>query len=194
MAVPLTGEVRKRGKANEARSAVVRERVLDLLGQLGARHGDERRAQQARDQFLYTAIRVAKDRDMRLWKDETHTLYEGAKSGLEVLLGEKRVINRGTIATGVNSSWVLDIWEATLDHYFRDPIFKDRAYLTVVPEPLTDEQVEALNADGPSFIAVPKAEPTPRALSMRVLEAYLARDEETFMALLLEVEELERGE
>lgn len=192
MAVPLTGEVRKRGHANEARSAVVRERVLDLLGQLGARHGDERKAQQARDQFLYTAIRVAKDRDMRIWKDDNHTLYEGAKSGLEVLLGEKRVINRGTIATGVNLAWVLDIWEATLDHYFRDPIYKERAHLKAVPnEKITDDEVEALNADGPSWLAVPKRE---RALSMRVLEAYLARDEETFMALLLQVEELERSE
>lgn len=191
MAVPLTGDVRKRGKANEARSAVVRERVLDVLGQMGARHGEERKTQQARDQFLYMAIRVAKEQDLRLWKDETKTLYEGAKSGLEVLLGEKRVINRGVIATGVNVSWVLDIWEATLDHYSRDPIFRNRAHLQAVPpEKLTDAEIAEMQADGPSFVAEPKRE---RALSMRVLEAYLERDEETFMALLLQVEELERG-
>lgn len=190
MAVPLTGDVRKRGKENEARSAIVRERVLDCLGQMGARHGDERKSSQARDQFLYAAIRIAKDRGMRMWKDETHTFYDGAKSGLEVLLGEKRVINRGVIATGVNAAWVLDIWEATLDHYSRDPIFRNHLKVVADDARLTDEDIEEMNSRGPQIVAVPKPE---RALSMRVLEAYLARDEETFMALLLEVEGLERG-
>lgn len=193
MAVPLTGDLRKSGKTNEERSKVTRERVLDMLMQMGGRHGDPVKLQAARDEFCTTAVRIGRERGMRLWKDESATVVDGAHSSLAVLLCEKRVVNKGTIATGVNSAWVLDLWEAALDYYFRDPVWgHHRASLTLVGAPATtDEEIDALNADGPTVFAKPVVPPAAKSLSMRLLEAYLAKDDEQMMAIAVEVESLE---
>lgn len=144
----------------------------------------------AREDFLATAVRVARDRGLRLWKDDHTPVIDGARSSLAVLLKEKENIAAGEggrparMHTGVNASWVLDIWEAALEHLNREDPFSRRREAERTSR-LTAEELEAMQDGGPQFIQVGQS------LSARILDAYLGRDDEAIMRIAIEIEGLE---
>lgn len=162
--------------AYEKRNEIVRERVRDHLGHTGGRSN----WRNAKEDFVRAAIRIGRERGLRLWNDTTKESLESGISSLETLLEEKHVHQRdGSSTTGRNVNWVLDLWEATLDHYTREPLYR--------PE-TTDPAVEQL--EGPAFKHIPVVQRS-RSLSLRILEAFLQRDEEKILMLAGEVEQLE---
>lgn len=181
-----------RNTAHTKRCAVIRERVLDHLMERGGRVS-RLRMTEAKYDFAKMAVRLGVESGVRVWKESGgKEQIEVAKQSLDTLLGDKVVINPGKNGqpakrvTGVNVGWVLDLWEAVLDHYHRQSVYV-RPALTVVPEP---EDGAGDDGDGPQWVAEPPAE---RALSDRVLDAYLNRDDEAMMRLAVEIERLERA-
>jgi len=194
----LDGTTRQRGHANAARSAIVKERVLDALGQLGMRHGSHELSESAKEEFCRRAIRTAKEQGLRLWRSSSMTELQSARDSLATLLGEKKTYSRaGKFSTGVNSGWVLDIWEATLTKYSRTPLFEERPPTCRDEKAeyrLTDSDCEELNAGGPAFIHVARQTTVTkpdRPLSWRLMEAYIGRDDDAILQIAQEISSLE---
>jgi hypothetical protein len=189
--VELTLATRKRGFNNAERSAVLRERVEDYL----ASHGAHRNPAGARADFATAAVRTATRFGMRTWRDSTKTTQEAAERSLGVLLGEVVNVRSGKNGsgalryTGVNDAWVLDIWEATLEHYVRDDPFtrelarKDELVATEVES--TRAELDRLNGQaGVQVFRTTDESP----VGMRIIEAYLARDDDAIMRIAMELE------
>jgi hypothetical protein len=195
-----TGPNRKHS-GNVHRSQVVRERIEDYLMRGGGNRSREHYEQRRAD-FINAAVRTAERLDMRRWKASgTKTVAHGAQDSLKVLFGEKGAYTNhkgehGAFKrTGVNSGWVLDIWEATLDHQIReDPFLRaverdDQFRESEEPDVTELDEIERLNEGGPKAFAIGHASP----ISMRLLDAYLNRDDETIMRIAVELEAYENG-
>jgi hypothetical protein len=176
-----------------SRSARVRERVLDHLMERGGRVSPSR-MDDARHDLVMCAIRLAKERGMRLWTDRSKDQVSLGLQSLETLLGEKVVImpprkkgEPSIKATGKNLNWVLDLWEVALDYHHREPLYQVRKPAEEIV-PVTLEEARAMNDSGPTVVAITQ----PVSISSRLLDAYLARDDEAIMRLAIEVEALEQ--
>lgn len=191
-----TGRDRKR-TANLQRSEVIRERIEDYLMRSGGKHSRERYLALRKD-FVQAAIRTAERAELRIWKgDDQHRVKYNAEHSLATLFGEVSVNSRkpgggGTVArTGVNAAWVLDIWEATLDHINReDHLTREREREEEVARGARDDLVfEEPESGGVRVFQIAKTAP----ISLRLLEAYLGRDDETIMRIAVELESIENG-
>ncbi len=183
----------KRTFTVQQRSDMLRPRMADLVALLG--HNDQEFGLKV---VSRRAVDVAKVRDMRTWNDTNQARGKVgcAYESLTKLLGLR--INptdkaRGHNYTGRNAHWVLDIWEAVLEEIFHSkPTPKPR------PEDPSDAllgtgtqehgvQVEATAAPAPADTpAAPKT-----ALAMRILEAYIARDDDAILEVANEVGKME---
>jgi hypothetical protein len=205
---------------NVARSAIVRERVLDHLMQAGGRHGPER-MDAVREDFIEIAMRHADRVGLRTWKGESPDRRKAvARRSLATLLEEIVVTTPGKKGkaarkhTGVNHAWVLDIWEAALDYLHREPIDANHVRVPIASLALETEHHEANllavreqipfsealervrgRAAAGELIALNDGGPTVvqvgPSLSARLLDAYLERDDESIMRIAVEVEGLE---
>lgn len=190
-----TGRDRKR-TANLQRSEVIRERIEDYLMRSGGKHSKERYLAVRKD-FVQAAIRTAERANLRIWKgDDQHRVKYNAEHSLATLFGEIGVNSRkpgggGTVLrTGVNAAWVLDIWEATLDHINReDNLTREREREEEVARG-ADLVFDGTEDEGGIRI-FQTAKTTP--VSTRLLEAYLGRDDEGIMRIAIELEAFENG-
>lgn len=190
-----TGRDRKR-TANLQRSEVIRERIEDYLMRAGGKHSKERYLAVRKD-FVQAALRTAERAGLRTWKgDDQHRVKHNAEHSLATLFGEVSVSSRkpgggGTVLrTGVNAAWVLDIWEATLDHINReDHLTREQERQEEIDRGLRDEPIFDEPEEGPRVFAIAKTAP----ISMRLLEAYLAKDDEGIMRIAVELEAYENG-
>jgi hypothetical protein len=151
---------------------LLRERVRDAVEQLS--YGDHEYGIQS---FAKRACELGAHAGLKLWSDRTIDMQRSAVNSLKTLLGDYTSGDR----RGVNEHWVLDLWELVLHEHYRGPV------RIVRPEPTTPAVAES----GVVVFADKKREKQTEkllALPMRLLEAYMARDDETFMGLLLEVE------
>ena len=159
-----------------ARGAAVKIRVVDVIHDMG--HGD---AEAGEVRFVDHALWCAKQRGIRIWKDDNVELRRTALSSLHTLLGKKKSYNmRRNTDTGTNANWVLDIWEIACDDWFRVQSAK--------PSPEAIEQMEALEAASPAATAA-LVGPAAKRLSSRILDAYLNRDSDTMLEALHELEQ-----
>jgi hypothetical protein len=185
------GADRKR-TANVVRSEVVRERIEDHLMRSGGRISRDR-YEVAREDFLSTALRAAERAGMRSWTGpDKHAIRASAKGSLQVLFGEKVNVTPGKGGsgaknrTGVNVSWVLDVWENALNVINRqDPAHRENDEHTYLRAGARFDEPYVEPADGPQVIKIVKS------LSTRVIDAYLGRDDEEMLRLALEIEDLE---
>lgn len=189
-----TGRDRKR-TANLHRSEVIRERIEDYLMRSGGKNSRERYLH-LRDDFVRSAIRTAERAGLRTWKgDDQHRVHHNAESSLRILFGEKSVTNSrpggAVVRTGVNAAWVLDIWEATLDHINREDLLtREQERLEEIDRGLRDEPIfEEPEDGGVKVFQIAKTAP----ISLRLLEAYLGRDDEGIMRIAVELEGIENG-
>jgi hypothetical protein len=168
----MAGSARQSNSALQ-RSMLLRERVRDVVAQIS--YGD---AAYGRRQFVKRAIELGQHAGLRLWSDRTVPMEQVGLGSLRSLLGE--VTSGGR--RGVNEHWVLDLWELVLHEHFHGPVrlVRDQesepeqtpnSGVVVFADRKRDKQREQL-----------------QALPMRLMEAYLGRDDEMFMGLLLEVE------
>ena len=88
-------------------SEALRGAVEGAVSALGA--GDRRLG---KDVLVRRAVAAGSARGMRLWKDDSITMRASGLMSLETLLGERVTV---TGHTGVNRTWVLDLWRAALD-------------------------------------------------------------------------------
>ena len=182
-----------RQRGDSRRSEILRERIADYIMASGGRAGEDR-ARAIREDFVDAAVRIADRRGMRTWKgaDDSARRYS-ASSSLEVLFGEK--VNTvggkggkgGHRRTGVNSRWVLDIWEATLDHLTREDPFS-----RPVQEPEETPDDVNVEPDADDGVRIYQSART-GSLSASILDAYLSRDDEAIMRIAIDVEGLERA-
>jgi hypothetical protein len=192
------GRDRKR-TGNVTRSEVIRERIEDHLMRSGGRNSKERYLA-IREDFITTAVRTAQRAGLRTWKgDDEHRLRDSAAKSLKVLFGEFVVVSRASRTkpgsgavnrTGVNSGWVLDIWEATLDHITREDHLSRETKLQAEIAAGDTKGTYTEPTDGPKVFNITAAAP----VSVRLLEAYLARDDETIMRIAVELEHEENGD
>lgn len=187
-----TGLERKRG--NVARSETLRERIEDYLMRSGGRDSRDR-YEALREDFIVTAIRTAEREGRRLWKaDDPHKVQYNARRSLQVLFGEVENVTYGTNGsgarkrTGVNVSWVLDVWERALNVLNREDVFtREQRRQEELKRGSTDFGPPAEPADGPQVFKIVADKP----ISVRILDAYLNRDDEAMMRLAVEIEGLE---
>lgn len=198
-----TGPNRKH-VGNVERSAIVRERIEDYLMASGGKRSRED-FEKRKLEFIGYAVRTAKRLGMRIWKESgTKKAEHGATNSLRVLFGEKTAWTnhkheRGAFRrTGVNSAWVLDIWEATLDHLVREDPFlraieRENEEREVQREMLTrtdEAELSRLNQQtGPRVFHIADTAP----ISVRLLDAYLNRDDDAIMRIAVELEHVENG-
>lgn len=151
------------------RSTAIRARVEDALNQLG--HGN---IEAGKCRFLEHAIWCAERKQMRLWKKVSpEQQIRVATRSLNTLLGEVGVVENGKTWTGRNKNWVLDIWEVALDDWF---------YIKEVP-------VVGTETFSASEICE-EEDARQKSLSLRILEAYIKRDDNAMIDLAEEVEAL----
>lgn len=181
-------------RSHEVRCEVLRGRVEDWLRSRDSRQTYETRLDTQRE-FVRRAVRIGRDRKMRVWSENTISAQEGGLNSLRLLLKEKSVTTRGVKHTGSNESWVLDLWEAVLAESTKSLVPKlEVATSEEVLEP--DEIVE----EG-IVVFASSNDPAPASLtglserfSNRLLEAWISRDESSFIELAREIEKIERGE
>lgn len=194
----------RKHKGNVERSAIVRERIEDYLKASGGKRGRED-YEARRLEFIGYAVRTANRLGMRTWKESgTKKVEHGAIDSLKVLFGEKSAWTnhkdeRGAFKrSGVNSAWVLDIWEATLDHLVReDPFLKEiereneqREVQRELTQRTEEDELERLNSEpGPRVFKIADTAP----ISVRLLDAYLNRDDDAIMRIAVELEHVENG-
>lgn len=189
-----------RSPETKARYELVRTRVEDWLGMHGATRSEAAR-HDAEILFVRTAIRVGRDRGMRLWKDNAKGMEETALKSLRYLLREYSVRSARDkiIRTGGNAHWVMDLWEAAINELTReaprrvsrppDPAVEE------LPEPLartTAQELKDLNGHSGPQVFKEELEEVKRSLAMRVLDAYLEKDDGLMLELTREIEQLER--
>jgi len=156
-----------------ARGMAIKPRVLDVLHDMG--HGDIDRGI---PRFIEHTLWCAEQRGMRVWNDTSKPMKEVATGSLLLLLGRKPSYGLVREGQGMNSNWVLDLWEVACDDWFR-----------VKPaKPGEVEQMDALEAASPAAVAT-LVGPPDRRLSARILDAYLNRDAEAMLTALGELEE-----
>ena len=190
-----TGRDRKR-TANLQRSEVIRERIEDYLMRSGGKHSRERYLALRKD-FVQAAVRTAERAGLRVWKgDDHHRVKYNAEHSLATLFGEVTVNSRkpgggGTVPrTGVNAAWVLDIWEATLDHINReDHLTREQERQEEIDRGVRDEPIFDEPDEGVKVFQIAKTAP----ISLRLLEAYLNRDDDGIMRIAVELEHVENG-
>lgn len=190
-----TGRDRKR-TTNVQRSEVIRERIEDHLMRSGGKHSRDRYLAIRRD-FIMTAMRTAERLGIRTWKgDDPHKQRYAAEHSLATLFGEVSVAQKGpkgtvgaVYRTGVNTGWVLNIWEATLDHITRESALVREAERQEELDAGRDDGDYTEPEDGPRVFNIAKDAP----VSVRLLEAYLGRDDETIMRIAVELEHIENG-
>lgn len=180
-------------RSHEVRCEVLRGRIEDWLRSRDSRQTYETRLDTQRD-FARRAVRVGRDRKMRIWSENTISAEEGALSSLKFLLKEKSVKTNGKTNTGSNESWVLELWEAVLEESTKSllPKLEDATSTATEPDDIEEEGVIV-------FARQKVSTPTPSSrlgegFSNRLLEAWISRDEGSFIELAREIEKMERGE
>lgn len=149
----------------QQRSDALRERVRDAVTLLG--HGDE---DYGLYQFSRRCVSIAEVRGLRMWKSrEGKPEHELALNSMQNLL---QIRNGGT---GRSEHWVLDIFEAGLDDIYRGKTNSRRP-----PDPADDQL-------GDDEVGVQPFAEERKPLGMRVLEAYIARDDDVILELVDEI-------
>jgi hypothetical protein len=182
----------RRRKANIHRSEIVRERIEDHLMRSGGKNSRDRYIA-IREDFVRSALRTAQRLGIRSWKgDDANRIQHNAHSSLSILFGEKAVTSSraggAVVRTGVNAGWVLDIWEATLDHITREGSEERKAERQA--EIAAGPRDDGSPINDPGGIKVFNIAAT-APVSVRLLEAYLGRDDETIMRIAVELEHIE---
>jgi hypothetical protein len=165
-------EVVKMGKRKETasvRSQRLSPRVVDALSDIG--HGDK---EKGRVRFIEHALWVAGQQGLRVWSGDIHQQKRAAANSLRNLLGENKYDGWDSSKTAGNTHWVMDIWEAACDDWFRVAQVKPPEEVARV-----NGQVEVTSEAGLTAL---------RRLSARLLDAYLARNSDEMLELLQELE------
>ncbi len=148
------------GKAktpHQERNEMLSRRVADAVMDMG--HG---KLEDGIERFVDHALWVADKQQLRIWKGDKHIARRGCLHSLRTILGLNAIYaQEDWPSPGTNLRWVLDVWEASCDDWFR------------VSPP---KQVEPPQTNG----SVP--------ISTRILEAYLAKDADTMLVCLGELE------
>lgn len=158
----------RRSETKLARRERLKPRVVDCLCDMG--HGDQA---QGKVRFLEHALWVGAQRELRLWSGDKHMQLRSAGFSLASLLGENKYGTWDTTKTAGNNHWVMDVWEAACDDWFRVKQAKVEEVERVQPE------VEVISEAGLAVM---------RKLSTRILDAYLARDSDAILEALQELE------
>lgn len=156
------------------RNDALRPRVRDAVTNMGMGDVDA-----GMERFVDHSLYVAGKLGLRVWKGDRHTSRRACFYSLMTILGRNahRASELWKHPTN-NNNWVLDVWEAAVDDYFQitqieRPVFE--------PEPTVDpNQIATAILVGHEW----------KPLSTRILEAYIARDAETMLEALAELESL----
>lgn len=167
------------------RHQVTRQRVEDWLTERGGGRGRGRDSRlEAQRRFVKRAIALGKEKGVRTFSEKSVLPEQIGLQSLQYLLEEKVLDYKGVKNTGGGSAWVLDLWDLVLAE--RDGCRLTKPVLVPVarsesPKPgVAVFQEEAI----PQVVILPQKDPS---WGMRLIEAYLNRDDDTIMRLAMQV-------
>lgn len=169
--------VARRFDGRHSASDMMRPKVEQAIEEIQVTENLDRRAAESR--FARLALVSASRRNLRIWKHARGS-YSPATLSLRTLLYGRR--RGGSYEIGrTNHAWVLAIWEAALEDHFPHLADAPRPQLSLVAEP------DTLQA---GVLTPPQEQPSPTSpqLTEQFLEAWVNRDAELFMSLLIELE------
>lgn len=152
----------------------LRDRVRDACTLIG--YGDN---EYGLSQFARLAETVARIHGLRFFKADSES-----KTATDLAVGSlKNLLFLGPGASGRSDHWVLDVWESTLDTIFHG--VPPRSGNGNGDEPSPEVGVHAFAAPPPPS----PSPPTRQDFAYRLLEAYLARDDDAMLALVDRLEQ-----
>ena len=153
----------QKGDGKAVRSDRICIRVLTVLERI------------ERDLFIRRAVKLAQAKGLHLWESKTMPIEESAHDSLRILLCEKSSPSTYGVFTGVNSHWVLDIWELACDHF-------ESCALKLVRDEEADEPFRRSTVEAPLLrVAVE------HSLSERLMSAYIGRDDTEILRIVKEL-------
>jgi hypothetical protein len=160
------------------RAAALRPRVLDAIHDMG--HGDP---QKGIERFVDHALWCAERAELRTWKAISRDAQRRACAySLRTLLHmHDRTYEGWDVSQAANVHWVLDVWEAACDDWFRV------APVTVESADDVIREMAEWGDTSPDAVASLVGVPTQK-LSTRILDAYVNRDSDRMLELLAEME------
>jgi hypothetical protein len=173
-----------RSPRNVERSAELRNRAIPILNHLVDSRGIS--WEEAESVFANEAVKIARISGMKSWKNGLHSAIQS----VQTLLGEKTVRKaNGVQINGSNAAWVSDIFEATIEEFELNigQTFNGSKAAVRSAESVFDTMREVKR------VSDEIAKELERPLSMRLIEAYVERNDDSFMQLVLSVETLEQG-